>query len=298
MNFSDRLHTAVIRSGSTLCVGLDPRWDLLPPEVRTGESLPEQAAAYREFCCAVIDSVADIVPVVKPQAAFFEALGPAGVAALAEVNRYARSAGLLVVLDAKRGDIGSTAEAYAAAYCTGDRSPWSCDAVTINGFLGQDTLTPIVASAEAHGAGVFVLVKTSNPGSGDVQDAALSGRSVSERYAAWIEQQNRRWLNESMSREVGRGLIGAVVGATHPQQLRELRQQMQHAWLLIPGYGAQGGRSEDLAGIWHPDGGGAIVNSSRGVIFAFQERPTDVGWTDYVRRAAQQATEDLNRHRS
>ena len=290
-HFGQQLTDAVKRTGNSVCVGLDPRADQLPEPMMLGNSDPVAvAAAYQDFCYRVIDSVADLVPVVKPQAAFFEALGPAGTAALAAVNKYASDQGLLVVLDAKRGDIGSTAEAYADAYLKGPRSPWSCHALTVNPFLGDDTLEPMVDRCRTHGSGIFVLVKTSNPGSSFVQSAENDGTDVSHKIAGWVQTQNESLLGGATT---GHGPIGAVVGATYPQQLRELREAMPNAWLLIPGYGAQGGTAVDLRYAWQADGLGAIVNSSRGIIFAYRQDGTAHAWTDAVRRAAIRMIDDL-----
>lgn len=285
-SWADRLHAAIRRSGSVACVGLDPRADMLPPPLAISGGDPAMLAeAYHRFCAGIIDSIADLVPVVKPQAAFFEALGPAGTSVLARVIRHATDAGLLVILDGKRNDIGSTAAAYAAAYL-GRSSPWGCDSLTVSPYLGDDSLEPFVAACQRGGAGIFVLVKTSNPGGGFLQDRRCDEQPLYRHVAHWIDHANASRLGKS-----GYGPVGAVVGATYPEQLGELRQVMPTATLLIPGFGAQGGAAQDCAAGFDADGGGAIVNSSRGIIFAYRQTGRD--GTDW-QQAARDATERMN----
>ena len=199
------------------------------------------AAAYGRFCREMIDVVAPLVPAVKPQAAFFEQLGPPGMAALAEVIRYAQQQGLLVILDGKRNDIGSTAAAYAQGFL-GRESPWGADALTVSPYLGDDSLQPFVDVAAQRAAGVFVLVKTSNPGGRMFQDLwPTAGRSI----ATW-RITSSGWPARRPG-ECGYGAVGAVVGATYPAQLAELRAAMPHTWFLVPGFGAQGGTAADVA---------------------------------------------------
>jgi orotidine-5'-phosphate decarboxylase len=223
------------------------------------------ASAYANFCIDVIDVVAPLVPVVKPQAAFFEEIGPLGMAALAGVIEHARSRGLIVIVDGKRNDIGSTAEAYARGYLGREESAWHGDALTVSPYLGDDSLTPFVDVARERGAGIFVLVKTSNPGSGLLQDASCDGEPLYRRVAAHVES-----LARTSAGECGYGAVGAVVGATYPEQLVELRRAMPHTWFLVPGFGSQGGTAADVAGAFDRDGLGAIVNNSRGIIFAHE----------------------------
>ena len=292
MNFADRLTDAVRRTRSVVCVGLDPRTASLPPAI-VGEQTPTGAHgwadAYRRFCVDVIDAVAGKVPVVKPQSAFFEALGPPGVAALADVVRHARSRGLLVIIDAKRGDIGSTAEAYAAAYLGAD-SPFGGDCVTVSPYLGGDSLTPFVDRGDSTGTGVFVLVKTSNPGGGTFQDLKHDGGMVYQSVAGHLSELNASRIGAS-----GYGPVGAVVGATYPEQLSELRETLSTSYLLIPGFGAQGGGADDVRGGFDAAGLGAVVNSSRHIIFAHLRQPyadrfADNDW----QRAVEAATDDMN----
>jgi len=271
-HFADRLARALRRVKNPVLVGLDPRAETLPPGMIVGEGLEATARGYVAFCRGVIDVVAPLVAAVKPQAAFFEQLGPAGCVALAEVIRYAAKKGLLVILDGKRNDIGSTAQGYAEAYLgPGAASPWGADALTVSPYLGDDSLTPFVDVAKARGAGIFVLVKTSNPGGKRFQDISADGRPLYRHVAEYVEELAK--LTQSVSEpgpaEARRyGLVGAVVGATYPEQLAELRGAMPHTWFLIPGFGAQGGTAKDCAAAFDEAGLGAIVNNSRGIIFA------------------------------
>lgn len=291
-HFGDRLADAVRAKKSAVCVGLDPRWGSLPESIRSGVDTKNRlavAAATECYCRHVIDAVANFAPVVKPQAAFFEQLGPAGLSCLGSVIDYARQVGLLVLLDGKRGDIGTTAEAYADAYL-GDESAWQCDALTVNPYLGDDTLKPFVDMCHSRFAGIFVLVKTSNPGSGFLQDKIVEGRAVYEQMAALVQQLAQQSVGSS-----GYGSIGAVVGATYPEQLAKLRSQMTNAWILIPGYGAQGGTASDVAHGFDTNGLGAIVNSSRGIIFAYQTaRYANLAWQDAIAAAARDMAAELN----
>ncbi len=253
-------------------VGLDPRWQQLPEGLLpqgAASSPAEKAAAYRAFCRGVIDVVAPLVPVVKPQAAFFEQLGPEGMAVLADVIAHARSQGLLVVLDGKRNDIGSTATAYADGFLgSAEVSAWGADALTVSPYLGDDSLTPFVEVAEQRQAGIFVLVKTSNPGGATFQDLDCGGKPLYRHVAAHVEQ-----LASASLGACGYGAVGAVVGATYPEQLVELREAMPHTWLLVPGYGAQGGTAGDVVRALDGQGLGAIINNSRGILFAHAREP-------------------------
>ncbi|MGA2621992.1 MAG: orotidine-5'-phosphate decarboxylase [Thermoguttaceae bacterium] len=270
LSFPDRLDAAVRRCRNPVLVGLDPRADMLPPGLLgegAGRGPAELAAAFALFCRGIVDVVAPRVAAVKPQAAFFEQLGPAGMAALAEVIGYAREKGLLVLLDGKRNDIGSTAAAYAEGFL-GRQSAWGADALTVSPYLGDDSLQPFVDVAVRQAAGVFVLVKTSNPGGRMFQDLVADGRPLYGHVARYVEQ-----LAAATAGTSGYGVVGAVVGATYPEQLAALRAQMPHAWLLVPGYGSQGGKAADVADAFDAEGRGAIINNSRGIIFAYRQRP-------------------------
>lgn len=284
--FASRLATAIRGSGTPACIGLDPRHESLPPALRAADIPPADTAAlaavFARFCRDVIDVVAPLVPIVKPQLACFEALGPHGMTALADVIAHARSRHLLVLADGKRGDIGSTAEAYAAGWLAG---PWAADALTVNPYLGLDALEPFVKTAEERHAGLFVLVKTSNPGSGDFQDLRCDGRTTYEHIAAGVEQLAIRTAGDARY-----GAVGAVVGATWPRQLDELRAAMPHTWILVPGFGRQGGRAADVRAAFHADGLGALVVSARDVIFAHARPEMNEGlaadrWQTAVERA-------------
>lgn len=267
--FIDRLNTAIQRHANPVLVGLDPRVESLPEAILANggaASLEEQATAYRNFCYGVIDVVAPLVPAVKPQAAFFEELGPAGMTALADVIQYAQQRGLLVIFDGKRNDIGSTATAYAQGIL-GSGSAWGADALTVSPYLGDDSLRPFVDVAIRRGAGVFVLVKTSNPGGGMLQDLVADRRPLYRHVAGYVEN-----LASETKGDCGYGAIGAVVGATYPEQLAELRAAMPTTWFLVPGFGSQGGTARDVAAAFDEQGRGAIVNNSRGIIFAYQRR--------------------------
>lgn len=300
-HFASRLHHAVRTKRTPALVGIDPRFDQLPPSIiksaesSGGNELDVQARAFEEFGKRLIDVVAPLVPAVKPQSAFFEELGPNGCVALDRVMRHARKAGLIVICDAKRGDIGSTAEAYARAYLAGadpDSASWSADALTVNPYLGVDTLQPFVDVAKERGAGIYVLARTSNPGAGTFQDIQSSAGKVYERVADAIESL----ANESTDEDYG--FVGAVIGATYPQELTELRERMPHVPLLIPGYGTQGGGASDVAAAFRADGLGALINSSRGINFAYNRQPykdqfSPKKWELAIESATKDMIEDL-----
>jgi orotidine-5'-phosphate decarboxylase len=293
-SFSSRLTTAIKARGTPACIGLDPRRESLPPHFRAAEvasaDTEKLAGIFTDFCKGVIDVVAPLVPVVKPQVACFEALGPAGMTALGDVMTYARSAGLIVLADGKRGDIGSTAEAYASGWLAG---PWAADALTVNPYLGLDSIEPFVKAATDHDAGIFVLVKTSNPGGKDFQDLSTGGRTIYEHVAAAVESLAARTAGGEAY-----GAVGAVVGATWPKQLDDLRTAMPHAWILVPGFGRQGGRAADVRGAFDADGLGALIVSARDVIFAHARPEMNEGlaesqWQTSVERACRDMTERL-----
>lgn len=297
MDFSDRLAQAVRSTSSVACVGLDPRKAQLPAKIRDSvatDSADAWAAAYVQFCSEIIDVVKDRVACVKPQAAFFEQLGPAGMVALGEVIRYATKAGLLVITDGKRNDIGSTATAYADAYLgAGDTSPWGSDSLTVSPYLGRDSLEPFVDVCDSRNAGIFVLVKTSNPGGGLLQDRVTDDQAVYQRVAELVTE-----LNASRLGGAGYGPVGSVVGATYPEQLAEMRQAMPTSWILVPGYGAQGGGADDVKGGFDANGLGAVVNSSRHIIFAheraeFKDKFAAGNWQDAVSAATQQMNDEF-----
>jgi len=272
--FPDRLAEAVERKRSQLLVGLDPRPDLLPVELSGDAHLSRDAAAEAcgRFCCGIVDAVAPHVVGVKPQLAFFEALGPSGMRTLEEVCDYARAAGLVVLADAKRGDIGSTSRAYAAAYLEPrGAAPPLADAMTVNPYLGRDSLEPFLGACRRHGSGLFCVVKTSNEGGADVQDLVLSdGRPVWHHVALLVHE-----LGEELVGARGLSSVGAVVGATHPRAVGEARRLLPQAILLLPGVGAQGATPADLARAFTSGPASALVNASRSVIYAFRNGQQD-----------------------
>lgn len=279
-NFADRLADAVRRRGP-LCVGLDPREAMLPVTLRARHE-GNPAGAYTEFCLHLLELVEPFAGVVKPQSAFFEALGPAGFLGLHQVMNRARELGFVTILDAKRGDIASTAEAYAIAAF--DR--FLADALTVNPYLGEDAVEPFLTAAMKKNRGLFVLVRTSNAGAKLFQDLDCAGQPLYRHVADAVARWNAPTLGDC-----GFGAVGAVVGATHPRELAELRQLLPHVWFLVPGYGAQGGTAADVKAAYRSDGLGAIVNSSRGVTFPFS--PTDSDWKTKIVAAAQQASTEL-----
>ena len=269
--FADRLADAVDAKRSQLLVGLDPRPELLPVELRGETYLSRGAAAdaCARFCRGLIEAVAPYVVGVKLQLAFFEALGADGLRAYEEVRDYARAATLLVVADAKRGDIGSTARAYAAAYLEG--SPPLADAMTINPYLGRDSLEPFLAACRREGAGIFCLVKTSNEGVADIQDLALSdGRPLWQHVARLVAE----W-GEELVGDRGLSSVGAVVGATHPRAVGEARRLLPRSILLLPGIGAQGAGPADVARAFTSGPSSALVTASRSVLYAFRTSKDD-----------------------
>ncbi|PLS27191.1 orotidine-5'-phosphate decarboxylase [Bifidobacterium parmae] len=278
----DRLIDAIEATQNPSVVGLDPTEALVPPQVVAGladevrDSVEDPAeapavqlaSAFYEFNRTIIDAVAGIVPAVKPQIAMYEALGPAGVDVYTMTCDYAASRGLYVLADAKRGDIGSTAAAY-AHMLTGVNGfdPWKVDAVTVNPYLGTDGITPFVDAAKESDKDLFVLVRTSNPSSSELQMLDLAdGSKVYERVADLVEG----WGADTIG-EHGYSRVGAVVGATHPEEGKALRARMPHTFFLVPGYGAQGGTAADVRGMFDESGSGAIVNSSRGIIGAWKK---------------------------
>src|SRR4051794_20444512 len=235
-HFADRLCDAIRRKGNPLCVGLDPRWESLPDEIRgrhSGDSLASIASAFEEFCLRVLDIVAGLVPIVKPQSAFFEMCGPAGMASLQNILARARELGVLSILDSKRGDIASTATAYAeaavgrAVFGKQEFTIWNADAITVNPYLGRDAVEPFLQASRRTGAGVFVLVRTSNAGAGLFQDleAKRPGDDVLRPVYRHVAAAVRAWSRENLGSS-GYGDVGAVVGATYPAELVQLRELM------------------------------------------------------------------------
>jgi orotidine-5'-phosphate decarboxylase len=291
-NFADRLIEAIKKKGNPVCVGLDPRLNQIPEVVtkplrkKYGDTFEAVANIFVEFNKGIIDAVADLVPCVKPQIAFYEQYGFAGMWAFEETCKYAQEKGLLVIADAKRNDIGSTAAAYAGAFL-GEVDMFDdtkvmnlrADALTITPYLGFDGIKPFNEACADFGKGTFILLKTSNPSSGDLQDQLLDekvgadfgadGRMTNYQLMAHlIESWGYDLIGES-----GYSSVGAVVGATYPKQAEQIRKLMPQTIFLVPGYGAQGGGAADVKPCFNEDGLGAIVNSSRGIIFAYEKEP-------------------------
>ena len=276
----DRLIENIIEKQNPTVAGLDPKLDYVPASVRGacfaqyGKTLEGAAAALLAFNKAIIDQICDIVPAVKPQAAYYEMYGWQGVRALAETIAYAQQKGMFVMTDGKRNDIGTTMEAYATAHLgTTDVAgeaidAFGADALTVNGYLGTDGIQPLVRICQEKDKGIFVLVKTSNPSSGELQDLKLTnGASVYEQMGIMCEQ----W-GEALPGKYGYSGVGAVVGATYPEQLKEMREKAPHTFFLVPGYGAQGGGAQDAKNAFDKNGLGAIINSSRGIMCAWKKQ--------------------------
>jgi len=309
-NFADKLIEAIKKKGTPICVGLDPNFEKIPKFIKEkafqqSEKSPMACAvdAILEFNKGIIDAVADIVPVVKPQIAYYEIFGHDGIWCYEETLKYAKHRGLLTIADAKRNDIGSTAQAYAQAFlgeiCFGEGEAeiivpgFDADAVTVNPYLGWDGIKPFVEEARKYDKGIFVLVKTSNPSSLDLQDLQMKdGSYVYEIMGGFADSWGATEIGES-----GYSLVGAVVGATHPTQAKRLRMLMPNTIFLVPGYGAQGGSAEDVRACFDKDGFGAIVNNSRGINYAFEKMPEfgENGYAEAARKATLMMKEDLGK---
>jgi orotidine-5'-phosphate decarboxylase len=305
-HFADILIAAVEAKGNPLCVGIDPRLENLPPALRDaelagggGDPLLAGARAVGRFAREVVDAVAGIVPVVKFQMAFFELFGAHGIRTLEDVSFHANESGLVAIGDGKRNDIGPTAEAYASGLFGGFEvrgtpvAAFAFDALTVNAYLGTDGVEPFLKVCDAQGKGIYVLVKTSNPSSGEIQDLDAGGAPVFERMADLVA----RW-GASRAGTRGWSSVGAVVGATYPEQGAKLREKLPRTPFLVPGYGAQGAKAADLKPLFGEGGKGAIVNSSRGIIFAYEKEPykSRFGperWQEAVAAAARDAADEL-----
>jgi orotidine-5'-phosphate decarboxylase len=309
--FADRLADAVRSKRSALVVGLDPQLEKFPRDILAaagvqaeaaagadGEDREAAAAAIEAFDAAVIEEVAPFAAAVKPQVAFYERWGPPGLAAFERAAERAHAAGLLVIGDVKRGDIGSTATAYAAAHLgTAEasgaiaglpraRSHWA-DAITVNPYFGTDGIQPFIDAARQRGAGLFVLVRTSNATASELQDLQVGGRPLHEHVAERV----RAW-GKDFRGECGYSSVGAVVGATAPRELARLRSLLPQTWLLIPGVGAQGATAADVGAAFDAHGLGALVNSSRAILYAYGS-PSATNWRLSVRDAAQRLRDEL-----
>ncbi len=286
----DTLMEKIVETQNPTVVGLDPKLDYVPEFIKKeafeveGYTLKAAAKAIYRFNKGIIDAVCDVVPAIKPQAAYYEMYGYYGVKALAKTIEYAKSKGIFVITDGKRNDIGATMEAYTNAHLgtvtIGERvlEPFGADALTVNGYLGSDGIEPLLNACREFDKGIFVLVKTSNKSSGELQDRLIDGKPVYEIMGEMCE----KW-GESAMGAYGYSSVGAVVGATYPEQLKELREKLPHTFFLVPGYGAQGGGAEGVAKAFDKNGRGAIVNSSRAVMCAYKKEGCDE--TEYAAAA-------------
>lgn len=290
----DRLMESIVSLKNPTVAGLDPKLEFIPEYIRIknfekyGANLRGAARAVLDYNKGLIDALCDVVPAVKPQAAYYEAFGHHGVKALAKTIHYAREKGMYVITDGKRNDIGTTMEAYAAAHLGvtvvdgQEFEPFGADALTVNGYLGTDGIAPLLTLCAQRDKGIFVLVKTSNKSSGELQDRCMDGvpvyRVMGDMCEAW---------GAGVMGAHGYSAVGAVVGATYPEQLAELRAAMPHTFFLVPGYGAQGGGARDVAGAFDKNGMGAVVNSSRAILCAWQKEKCDE--RDFAQAARREA---------
>ena len=296
----DRLQEKINLMKNPTVVGLDPSLEHIPPQIlekhvmAKGETFEAAAAAVLEFNTGLIDALCDIVPAVKPQSAFYELLGPQGILVLKMTCEYAKSKGMYVICDAKRNDIGSTAEAYSAAYLgtvkigATELHPFDADALTINAYLGSDGVMPFIETAVKYDKAVFALVKTSNPSAGEFQDRFVGDVRLYTAVGDLLEEISLHTVGK-----YGFTRVGAAVGATVPQESEFLRERLKHTFFLVPGYGAQGGTAEDAACSFMEDGHGAIVNSSRGIIAAWKK--TGKGYQEAAREEALRMRDELMR---
>lgn len=291
----DRLIKRIDELKNPSVAGLDPRLEYVPRFiqdacfVKYGRTLEGAAAALLEFNKALIDALYDVVPAIKPQAAYYEMYGWQGVRTLAETIRYAQEKGMFVMTDGKRNDIGATMTAYATAHLGKtdvdgiSLDAFGADALTVNGYLGTDGIQPLLDVCAQYDKGIFVLAKTSNPSSGELQDREIDGKPVYEIMGEMCEN----WGADQIG-AYGYSSVGAVVGATYPEQLAALRKKLPHTMFLVPGYGAQGGGAQGVAGAFDADGRGAVVNSSRAIMCAWKKEP-DCPETDFAQAARREA---------
>lgn len=294
-----KLIAEIQKKNAPIVVGLDPMLSYIPEHItkkayeQFGETLEGAAEAVWQFNKAIVDATYDLIPAVKPQIAMYEQFGIPGLVAYKKTVEYCHEKGLIVIGDVKRGDIGSTSAAYATAHLgtvkvgSNTYAPFDEDFATVNPYLGTDGIKPFVDVCKSHDKGIFVLVKTSNPSSGEFQDRLIDGRPLYEYVGEKVEE----WGAETM--ENGYTNVGCVVGATYPEMGKLLRKIMPHTYILVPGYGAQGGKASDLAPYFNEDGLGAIINSSRGIIAAYkQEKYKEFGAEQFA-AASRKAVEDM-----
>lgn len=300
----NKLVDKIKKTNAPVVVGLDPMLKYIPEHIKKaafsqyGETLEGAAEAVWQFNKAIVDCIYDIVPAVKPQVAMYEQFGVPGMAAFKKTVDYCKQKDLVVIGDVKRGDIGSTSEAYAVAHLgkvtVGNTilSAFDEDFATVNPYLGSDGINPFLKVCQEEKKGIFILVKTSNPSSGEFQDRIIDGRPLYE----WVGEKVNEWASQCMGDQYS--YVGAVVGATYPEMGKILRKAMPKSYILVPGYGAQGGKAEDLVHFFNKDGLGAIVNSSRGIIAAYTKeeysRFGETGFADASRQAAIDMINDIN----
>ena len=299
----DKLIDKIIKMGNPSVVGLDPQLDFVPEHILKeaygihGYTSKACAEAILRFNIEIIDEIHDIVPAVKPQIAMYEMFGYEGIDAYIKTIQYAKSKDMIVIADAKRGDIASTGAAYAKAFlgkvkiADTESQPFNADFLTVNPYLGQDSIEPFIDECKKNDKGLFILVKTSNPGSGMLQDILSDGKPIYEIVGSYVEE----W-GKGLRGVHGFSPIGAVVGATHKDQAKHLRGVMPHTFMLVPGYGAQGGKAEDLVVCFNQKGLGAIVNSSRGIIAAYKGKHAGEDHAKAARDAAITMRDDIVRH--
>lgn len=290
----DRLITKIKELNNPTVVGLDPRFEYVPKFIQDkflledGESMKAAAKAIFKFNQSIIDEICDIVPAIKPQAAYYEMYGHFGIKTLEKTIRYAKLKGMFVITDGKRNDIGATMDAYASAHLgsvsIGENNcePFGADALTVNGYLGTDGINPLLKICKESDKGIFVLVKTSNKSSGELQDKLIGDTPVYALMGDMCEE----WGKDQIG-QYGYSSVGAVVGATYPEQLAELRKRLPHTMFLVPGYGAQGGGAQGVAAAFDQNGLGAIVNSSRAIMYAYKNEGCPE--TDFAKAARREA---------
>ena len=301
----NKLITKIQATNAPIVVGLDPMMKFVPEHIQKaafaeyGETLEGAAEAIWQYNKGIVDAVYDLIPAVKPQIAMYEQFGIPGLIAFKKTVDYCKEKGLVVIGDIKRGDIGSTSEAYAVGHLgkvnVGSKSYYGFDEdfVTVNPYLGSDGINPFIKVCKEEGKGIIVLVKTSNPSSGEFQDRLIDGRPLYE----WMGERVAQWGADCMPKTGKYSNVGAVVGATYPEQGKILRKLMPNTFILVPGYGAQGGKGADLVHFFNEDGLGAIINSSRGIIAAYQQEKYAKfgaeGYADASRAAVEDMIQDI-----